>query len=519
MNKLGKLLSLLLCQAALLLAAWPVLAQADGPAMANHWYFATRVGMKFASGQAVPSGCGRMVTGQGTASVSHPRSGQLLFYSDGRTVWHRQHRPMANGQGLLGGGGQAALPVPVPGSDSLFYLFTLQTPFALNFGGPPVDPAQTGFYYSLVDLRAGAASDGLGAVTRKNVRVAGGELTEKLTGTAHANGRDYWVLIHRLNSNEFVAWPVTAAGVGAPVVSAVGSPHVVNPSDPLSYTWAGQMKLSPNGRQLACAVTCRNSCPFEVFDFDPATGRVANPRQLDRLALHSTLSYSPDNTKLYLSANLVLAEGDFIVEGRLIQYDFAHSPPRRTFITIGGEPNGASSGGILQLGPDGRLYAQPASLEDLYVIHYPNRAGNACQLRHHHFNFLAGHPEGLGQARRNPSSYYPNYMDHIFQGLEATEWVEGGPARDGELVVYPNPTTGVVHLSLPGAAGDCGPARPGQLGLYNAVGQTLSAGLSADFSAGPVRWDLGGLAAGLYLARVEVGGRVWVRKVVVLPRE
>jgi hypothetical protein len=118
---------LLLLPAALSWAAGPVLAQPAGPALASNWYFATRVGMRFANGQVSPSGCGRMVSAVGTASVSDPRSGQLLFYSDGRTVWNRGHRPMANGQELLGGGAvQAALPVPVPGRDSAYFLFTLR---------------------------------------------------------------------------------------------------------------------------------------------------------------------------------------------------------------------------------------------------------------------------------------------------------------------------------------------------------------------------------------------------------
>lgn len=511
-------------QAALFLAAWPVLAQADGPAMANHWYFATRVGMRFANGQVTPSGCSQMVSASGTASVSDPRSGQLLFYSDGRNVWNRLHRPMTNGQGLIGAATQSALPVPVPGHDSLYYLFTLESPVFQGQGGWNVQPERGQLQYSILDLRTSAGRDGLGAVVQKNISLASG-LTEKLTGTAHANGRNYWVLAHRLNSNEFLAWPVTAAGVGAPVVSAVGSPHTLDPNDLISRNWGGHMKLSPDGRQLACAVACRNSCPFEVFDFDPATGQVANPRQLDRLAFQYALSYSPDNTKLYLTAFTVLPEGDFITSERLFQYDLAQSPPQRAFIRRNGlgepnpsEPFGSGGGNArsLQLGPDGRLYFDRVAntTETLTVINYPNRAGAACGFEEHRFDFLAGHTEGLGPARREIASLFPNYMDHIFNGLEATEWADS-PVSDGELRVYPNPTTGRVTLSL-GLGDDCGPARPGQLALFTAIGQTLVAGQAADFSAGPVKWNLGGLAAGLYLARVEVGGRVWVRKVVVV---
>jgi Secretion system C-terminal sorting domain len=355
-------------------------------------------------------------------------------------------------------------------------------------------------------------------VAQKNVLLAQ-EMTEKLSGTRHANGRDYWVLAHRLNSNEFLAFPITAAGVGTPVVSAVGSPHLADPADRLSQPWAGQLKVSPDGRRLACALNCRNGCPFELFDFDATTGRVSNPRSLERLAYHNGVSFSPDNTKLYVIAAEVDAN-DYYFGGGVIQYDLATEPVGRVLLSFrslfDGRLTTGGSGG-LQLGPDGRIYATSVAPDNggysLGRIAEPNRAGPACGFEILLFDYLVGQPERIGRENvRQPTSNSPNYMDHIFNGLEPADELPQGEWE--ELRVYPNPTSGLVNIEWQGD-GACGPAQ-GHLSLYTAIGQELLRRAPADFGQGPVPLDLGGLAAGLYLARVEVGGRTWVRKVVVM---
>ncbi len=85
---------------------------------ADKWYFGTKAGIDFTSGTATAISSSQMEAGEGSASVSDPITGALLFYTDGMNVWNSNNTIMPNGNGLLGGlsSTQAALIVPVPES-------------------------------------------------------------------------------------------------------------------------------------------------------------------------------------------------------------------------------------------------------------------------------------------------------------------------------------------------------------------------------------------------------------------
>src|SRR6185295_10516236 len=61
---------------------------------------------------------------EGSASIAD-ENGDLLFYTDGLSVWNKNHQIMPNGSGMLGNPSstQSALIIPVPSSDSLYYIF------------------------------------------------------------------------------------------------------------------------------------------------------------------------------------------------------------------------------------------------------------------------------------------------------------------------------------------------------------------------------------------------------------
>ena len=57
---------------------------------ANIWYFGGNAGLDFNSGSPVALTGSQMSTEEGCSTISNS-SGQLLFYTDGITVWDRNH--------------------------------------------------------------------------------------------------------------------------------------------------------------------------------------------------------------------------------------------------------------------------------------------------------------------------------------------------------------------------------------------------------------------------------------------
>ena len=147
----------------------------------DNWYFGSGAGINFTSGSPVVLIDGMTFTTEGTAVMSDT-AGNLLFYTDGVTVWNKNHMMMVNGNNLHGGNSstQSALIVKQPASDSLYYIFTVG------------DYGAYGFSYSVADM---SLQSGLGEVILKNIVVSNNS-TEKLTGARDANGNDYWILIH-----------------------------------------------------------------------------------------------------------------------------------------------------------------------------------------------------------------------------------------------------------------------------------------------------------------------------------
>src|SRR4030095_11967101 len=88
----------------------------------NKWLFGLNAGLDFNSGNPVSLSGGQCYTSEGSASISDT-SGNLLFYTDGITVWNTNNVMMTNGDGLFGGvsSTQSALIVHMPGEDSLYY--------------------------------------------------------------------------------------------------------------------------------------------------------------------------------------------------------------------------------------------------------------------------------------------------------------------------------------------------------------------------------------------------------------
>ncbi len=338
----------------------------------NFWFFGTLAGIDFNSGSPVALPNGALNTTEGCSAASDA-SGNLLFYTDGVSVWDKTNTQMPNGNGLAGdpSSTQSALVVPVPGSTTLYYIFTVD-----YVVGPK------GFEYSIVDM---TLNSGKGDVTTKNTLIKS-NVTEKLCAVYHCDGQDIWVMVHEWNSNRFFAYLVTAAGISAPVISSVGILHNGNSTN----NSIGQMKFSNDGSKIACAIGYKDS--VNVCSFSNNSGAVSNPIAL-ALGNHVYgVEFSPDNSKFYTSYYQI---GN---AGWVSQFDLtaANIPASQTVLGTSFDPNYFYS---LQIASDGKIYASTDVSSFLGVVNSPNIAGAGCNFVVQGFNVdptAMGHQSMLG---------------------------------------------------------------------------------------------------------------------------
>ena len=315
----------------------------------NNWYFGKRSGIQFDNGSPVALTDGQMDTQAGCASISD-KDGKLLFYTDGNSIWNKNHQIMVNGVDLNGSinSTQSAVIIPKPESNEIYYVFTVTETAGAE-----------GLSYSEVDM---SASNGSGKVTTlKNIQLHT-PTCEKITAIIHENGTDIWVITHAWNSDAFLSYLITEAGVDqTPITSNTGTTITGN----TSFT-RGYMKASPNGKKIVVAHNFYNE--VQLFDVSPLTGIVSNPLTLgDDYAGWGPygVEFSPSSELLYV------AEGS---QKDIIQYDLnaVNIPESDTVI---GTVIGSAGLGALQIGPDRKIYVAIYGSNYLGVINTPDSLG------------------------------------------------------------------------------------------------------------------------------------------------
>lgn len=325
---------------------------------ANIWYFGDHAGLDFNSGYPVPLTNSAMWQAEGVASISDSQ-GNLLFYTDGITIWNKEHEIMDNGTGLMGGisSTQSGIIVPQPGNSVIYYVFTV-----------PQEIGTNGLRYTIVDL---SMNGGLGTVTSKNNFLVQ-PTEEKVTAVRHDNNMDVWVITHTWNSDAFYCYLVTSAGVStSPVITNIGSYH-----SGIQGNTHGYLRASPCGDKIAIIVRPIDS--FEIFDFDNSTGIISNPLTFpSELNTPYGIEFSPDESRIYIS--------DYGAGSKIYQYDLEAGLPEDIFNsktvigTVSTQHNGA-----LQLGPDQKIYSSYNTYTNGYqylgIIHNPNELGTSCNF-------------------------------------------------------------------------------------------------------------------------------------------
>ena len=180
------------------------------PRQANTWYFYLNAGLEFNT--TVSSLSDNTVLDDGfsktAVSVLCDENGDLLLFSNGEKVWNSGFNELtyAHTGKLLGSNdcSQSSLFIPNPDPNSPWcYLFTADV----------LNPDFNGYYtnglcYSIINIETNT-------VAYPNIKLKS-RATEKLTGSRHANGADFWAIAHGFDGGEadaFFAYLITAGGV------------------------------------------------------------------------------------------------------------------------------------------------------------------------------------------------------------------------------------------------------------------------------------------------------------------
>lgn len=329
------------------------------------WYFGQNAGLDFENAGGPVQVPSPLMNAEEGCSVRSDEQGNLLFYTDGTTVYNRNHQVMPNGGGLSGGPSatQSGVIVQDPGNADRYYVFYIN-----NAGSQS--------YYATVDM---TLNGGLGDVVVKNtaIQAVGGE---KIAAWPHANGTDIWVIL--VNQNNIFARLLTSGGLGAAVTSNITS----------SGRRYGQMKFSPNGQQMAIAAYPNSFSGYlvQLVDFNNSTGQFSNLRQWAQDEPYG-VEFSPNGDYLYITDM-----GWGSSPGHIYQY------------TLAGNTTGAAIGasGIsilsanhlfasLQIAPDGKIYMATSVVGNnprngLAVINAPDNPGVAANAVADQITFTGG---------------------------------------------------------------------------------------------------------------------------------
>ena len=379
---------------------------------ANNWYFGNGAGVTFNTNPPTSLTDGILSTNEGCSSISDA-NGNLLFYTDGRTIWNREHQIMENadyfgGTGLHGdpSSTSSGLIVPHPTVPNIYFVFTVDEPHHNNaFAYPDQGPADqdgnpiseypdvpgavvpqdddgfnNGFNYSIVDM---SLNDGLGNVVsgeRNNHLITYDEnntedvkykSSEKITAVRGADCNSVWVITHFKNT--YYSFLIDDNGIDETPVESEVPPNVT--TDNYRRAALGYLKASPNGDKLIVAhnTLTFNQSEFDdagdgnvyIYDFDNATGQVSNPLLLIDNVNAYGVEFSQEATKAYST----LFDNDY----RLYQWDLESDDIPNSIVEIAGGDFIAST--ALQLAPDGKIYHPILGTSILAVIQNPEASG------------------------------------------------------------------------------------------------------------------------------------------------
>lgn len=388
---------------------------ARGQSPADWWYFGEEAGMHFTPTGPVADTNGALSTFEGCASISD-NDGNLLFYTDGTSVWNANHDVMPNGNGLFGNSSstQSAIIIPVPNNPDQYYIVTIGTNTTI------------GLNYSVVDMNlAGGLGDVV--VAQKNILIRKG-VREKILAIKKEGDANYWLATQVLNSDSLLTFEVGSLGINTtPQVSILS---VITPNI------SGYLKSNIEGSLL---VSCHEFGRVQLMEFDNSTGLVTADLYFNSMSGFSSSGYgaefSPNSEFLYTAPR---SSSGTLFQYNVSVFDSAQVAGSQTIVAD------SVRSGALQLGPDGKIYMATTFAEYVSCIQDPNEQGLSCNFLDSAL-LLAGRLSTQGLPPFIANFFNPSFETNSFcfqdstffsigntEGIDSVFWNFGDPASGAQ---------------------------------------------------------------------------------------
>lgn len=437
------------------------------------------------------------------ASISDT-TGNLLFYSNGCDIANENGNILFGGNDInpglyqtalcddVGLGYYAGYPsmaiLPLPENDSLYYLFHL----SVKYFPPPIDNGYIDrLLYSVIKVKNSKK-----VVAAKNLPVMEDSLAlGEMNAVKHANGKDWWIILPRRNSNQFYTFLFTKDGIRDTIIQTIGPKPL-----PINEGY-GQTAFSPLGDKM-----------FRYFPFQPV-GQYLFDRQTGKFTAYDTIHVEYGNEIAFDGGCGVSPNGRYLyitAATKTYQFDLLASDISATQTTVATWDGFKDPVAILfwhcQLGPDCKIYVVGGGDTKYYhIIHNPDEPGMACNFEQRGMVF----PEPSGAS----IPYFPNYrlgpIDNPGSPCSETVSVSSPIAGPVEgFRVYPNPASEYVELEYRFVS-----EKPGrQLLLFDVYGKEVSSTVIPD-AVGRKTLRVGDLPSGIYhyfVSGASVAGNVIV---------
>jgi PKD repeat protein len=359
----------------------------------SNWLFGDRNWLSFYPNIQTKDSCNTYFE-EPCASISD-KSGNLIFYSNGESVFNKYHRVIKKGDSLLGdwSASEGCVFVQKPGNDSVFYLFT--NDFALQ---------SDGLCYNVIKLHGNPDSS---VVIEKNIRIAS-KMCESISVIHHQNGIYKWIVVHSGISNTISAFLLTDKGLNpCPIETTIG--YVFNGAV-LTYQTVGKF----NNDGTLWAIDNMVDGIIKICSFDNSTGLFSNSFVLpDYYDIISGMQFSKNSKYLYVIER----------ELQLVQVN-TKSWQKKVIFNI------SSTGGRMsrcQFGIDGKMYMYRGDSSFLSSIENPDQDGVNCNFKERSIFLKHKNTSGLPNFDQSyfytPSVYFKYKINCInnsisFEGVD-----------------------------------------------------------------------------------------------------